>query len=48
MNEEAEEFFSKIKKESGLDDKDNIIKSRKYDIIDIMDPDFNLWEVNDE
>ncbi len=48
MNEEAEEFFSKIKKESELDDKDNIIKSRKYDIIDIMDPDFNLWEVNDE
>jgi hypothetical protein len=48
MNEEAEEFFSKIKKESELDEKDNIIKSRKYEIIDIMDPDFNLWEVNDE
>jgi len=48
MNEKAEEFFSKIKKESELDEKDNIIKSRKYEIIDIMDPDFNLWEVNDE
>jgi hypothetical protein len=48
INEEAADYFSLIKRESELDEKDSAIKSRRYDIIDIMDPDYNLWEFNNE
>ena len=46
VNEDISSYFNDI--EENLDAKDMKIKKRKYDIKDLMDPDFNPWESIDE
>jgi len=46
VNEEIEKYLSS--NSETVDFKDSKIKNREYDIRDLMDPDYNPWEVKDD
>lgn len=46
INEDVEKYFSRISED--IDAKDLKIRNKTYDVRDLMDPDFNPWEVEDD
>jgi len=45
LEEEVDEYFSSIQEDEDDDNEEFAIKNRQYDLIDLMDPDFNPWKV---